>query len=1091
MDKDLDFTPEVNSKIFLNILDTIEELSFANTLDVTSIEVILNTKSAQQLFALDHSLSYLFFKESLTRHIFDFLLETPHIILINKFLMWFKELIFDKPELLEILNKLTQWSDLERILNQLNQLNSDNVITKSEEYDVVFASLELIKNKLNPVEYIHFLKNSEQPYILANAIISLKNENLLVPSYLEFVSDTSTTQYYPIIKVLILTKLSEAKILTEENFQLCVVHSNLVSLENILQILSEQKKGYLEKYFKYVIRKKAKTIQIYLHFLKKNRLLEELCLDLLMSLNGSKLEYFVEILSLSESYLKENVNKLIIISSMKKNYLRKIVESINLINFEGYLNNKVLDLLLSNRIPSNQIYEFSQSYIVLYTHGLNEEHWVDKIFLNPKGLMLSICMVNLHRINILSLEKFNEINHVELIEYYYRIIKNLNILKIFNKSNFENIIVLSRNIDLDNFKKISLKKNVFEDFYLDIFNIVRDQKINQLDKSKKILELLDKDYSKKRTLPINPVESTHLASINQGFTNSIQEFKESYGRILINLDLNEYYKEIENDLDNEFKDDDPVKFLAAKRALNGIIRDPNFFDEQSQLNLEKIFVLLWEGIQDESQRSGTLSDAKKQLLEGLYEIQRGGNFNAQGIDNNLSDEPICCRGGVHKLLEKLVGIHSFLDFSYITPELASLKLPIIIQEEANNYLLSIDPYYVFQNYDRLKEQGVSAIWKEIEFKVRERMLDEFGILYISSESGRVSDSFEILLNNYQYVDLNSDLLNSIKVSQSLKKLEFSLVSQESCKSSEHSSSRKTRNINPCFEDKMKGKKIYWPALIKSSQIKKSISFLMGILDDKKKSVLIKKISSFNYNKASSEGNNLEKLEPILQEKLLDTDIDDQVDIVELENTSGSKAFLSVKKNDEIEKINYHIYCSDINSQIFLKFDFDLNFGDIIELYKQLLFPQEASFYIKTKFFKYTIPKDQIINELEPSLPIKLNWIKSSYHLESFDNLLINEELWSFFLVDDEVITSANQINIIKLDLTRRPFKFILEKITAIFSLDIQQQINLGNILNSPYVEIAQIQDPDITSDNLNQFRINLLVKIIEASKKNYHLTHYY
>ncbi len=220
-------------------------------------------------------------------------------------------------------------------------------------------------------------------------------------------------------------------------------------------------------------------------------------------------------------------------------------------------------------------------------------------------------------------------------------------------------------------------------------------------------------------------------------------------------------------------------------------------------------------------------------MEGLYEIQRGGNFNTQGTDNNLPDEPICCRGSIHKLLEKLVGIHSFLYFSYITPELASLKLPIIIQEEANNYLLSIDPYYVFQNYDQLKEQGVSAIWREIEFKVRERMLDEFGILYTSSESGRVSDSFEILLNNYQYIDLNSDLLNSIKVSQSLKKLEFSLVSQESCISSEHSSSIKKRNINRCFEGKMKGKKIYWPALIKSSQIKKSISFLMGILDDKK------------------------------------------------------------------------------------------------------------------------------------------------------------------------------------------------------------------------------------------------------------------
>lgn len=1083
MEREIDFTPDVNSRNFLNIISIIEEHSFIGSVSSSFVHNILATKSAEQLSALNDSLIYLSFKESLTRSFFDFLLTTPHIKLVNSFLTWLDKILTNKAELLEIMNKLTRLIDVENVLSQLNELKTQNKITETTSYDVIFSLIELIENNMNALRYMFFLKNSSQPYTLTKAFILLKTENLLINPFIEFISDSQGSQSYPLIKVSILSNLKKHHLLTEKNFNLFVKHNNLLSLENVIQMLSE-KENYLEKYFQHIILKEANIIQIYLHFLKRNNLFETSSLDLLVSLNGSKLENFVEILSLSKNFLKNKSETLQIMSTMKNNYLKKIVSAISLIDFEGYLNESILNIFLSNKIPSKEINKFAQGCIILFQNKLYEE-WINKVVNSSKPFTLILCMVSLNRINSLSLENFNKLNKDHLIDSYYRLIKQLKILNVFNEKNFENLVILSDTLTFEIFEELSFKKNVIKQFYLDIFDILLYPDISQQDKSIKIFELVNnKNYSFKRKVSINKVESTHLTSINQAFAKVINKFKESYSKIFINLDYDNYFKDIENKFEENFFDYDSAKFLAAKRALNGLIRDSDYIDEQSQLSLENFFILLWHGIQDETSRTGSLSDAQKQLLEGLYEIQRGGNLNAGDQDNNLPDEPICCTGAFHKLLEKLVGIHNYLDFIYITPELASLKFPIIVKEEANNYLLGIDPYFIFFNYDRLKEEGVTAIWKNIETKVRERILTEFGSLYQLSDGKETHESLEVLLNNHQYLDLDIDLLNSIKVSQGIKVFEFSLFLQQNCVINQASILRKKRNIFNCIKNEKRNKKFYHPLLIKSNALKKSLVFLVGVLDESKKNFLIKKIEALQNLKDNSEVTELENIGNIAQEKLIVTNLKEQIDIVELEDTNSRTVYLNVKQTFYLDKTNYNIYCSDTNSEFFLKFDSDLDLDEIIEFYEQLLFPEESFYLLKRNFYRYSQPHNEIIIGLKPYLQYNLNWINPTFQIETINHLFINEELWPFFKIHSQVITNADQISLINLQGSERPISFSLNKITDIFLFDTQQQINLGIILNSPYIKIDDSQKPNIHLNALNNFRTQLVIKIIEASQNN-------
>jgi hypothetical protein len=203
--------------------------------------------------------------------------------------------------------------------------------------------------------------------------------------------------------------------------------------------------------------------------------------------------------------------------------------------------------------------------------------------------------------------------------------------------------------------------------------------------------------------------------------------------------------------------DDSQKNKAAKRCVFRITAPGyTFLDPSSKITTRQLIALTYLAIVDVYKREGNLEDATAQFVEGLYEIQRGYNLSESGLDNGLQDRSICSAGTFNKLIEKLQGIHPDCQIRFITKGTASLKLPIVVREEAMRYLAPLaNPSTVegFREFTQLmsqvKEDAVAVIWDKIKGNVADRMFDEFGGLY----QDRADHSFTDLVDASQYTEL--------------------------------------------------------------------------------------------------------------------------------------------------------------------------------------------------------------------------------------------------------------------------------------------------------------------------------------------------
>ena len=110
------------------------------------------------------------------------------------------------------------------------------------------------------------------------------------------------------------------------------------------------------------------------------------------------------------------------------------------------------------------------------------------------------------------------------------------------------------------------------------------------------------------------------------------------------------------------------------------------------------------------------------------------------------DNPICVAGTFNKLVEKLEGIHPDVIVKYITPQLAGMKLRMVVIEEVQRYLIdSTNPKTagefagITSQLVLMQKEGLSAIWWAIKDKVSARMFDEFGSLYSSDRDRAFTD----------------------------------------------------------------------------------------------------------------------------------------------------------------------------------------------------------------------------------------------------------------------------------------------------------------------------------------------------------------
>ncbi len=260
----------------------------------------------------------------------------------------------------------------------------------------------------------------------------------------------------------------------------------------------------------------------------------------------------------------------------------------------------------------------------------------------------------------------------------------------------------------------------------------------------------------------NEGQSTHTASVHQTVSESARRLMVSYGNQISGRGLNETIQELSTWLNAQPNLSRQV--IKAKLCLQRLTTAGYFFiDLSSHVSMKQLLALFWIAIHDDGCRKGTLDDAKLQLIDGLYEIQREYNFSATGEDNGREgDEPSCPAGAFNKVIEKGQGVHPDMVVDFISMAGFSLKIPLVVNEVAMAYLKSLDILNLRPLIEAIKAEdnsnSVGPIWAEIRTVVAERMFNEFGSLF---RNDRTTREFLSAIAAGEFCSLNPNHLSEL------------------------------------------------------------------------------------------------------------------------------------------------------------------------------------------------------------------------------------------------------------------------------------------------------------------------------------------
>ncbi len=247
---------------------------------------------------------------------------------------------------------------------------------------------------------------------------------------------------------------------------------------------------------------------------------------------------------------------------------------------------------------------------------------------------------------------------------------------------------------------------------------------------------------------INNDQSTHTTSVHRTVSASALRLLNRYSQIRDFPSVDRVMNAILETI-NALPDGNP-KYEAAKRCAKRLAsQEYAYTDSASGISTRQLLTLTWFALHDDEKRTADLAEAKECFIEGLYEIQRGYNLSATGLDLSGEDLFICSGGAFNKLLEKLNGVHPDVRIEYITPQLAALKLPLVVKEEVVHYLAAratpstADALTAFtRQVNHLKTQGIESIWEVIKSQVSARLFDEFSSLYDDRKDPRFTRFIE-------------------------------------------------------------------------------------------------------------------------------------------------------------------------------------------------------------------------------------------------------------------------------------------------------------------------------------------------------------
>ena len=226
-----------------------------------------------------------------------------------------------------------------------------------------------------------------------------------------------------------------------------------------------------------------------------------------------------------------------------------------------------------------------------------------------------------------------------------------------------------------------------------------------------------------------------------------------------------------------------------------------FQDPVSKINMIHLFCYIWLAIHDDSSRiqGCEVSDATKRLFDGLYEIERGGNLDVNGVDpiengvppSESTNQAICSAGSFNKLVETLVGVHPSVKIDFVTREVAALKFPRLVREVAMLFLVKLskeDDQFSQDNFEKWAHeiqamQGIpDELWELIKPEITQKMFDEFGRVYTD---GIGSSAFTDMIATGMYVSADHKMIDELKaLLENIRKIKASRMEEQTSRMEE-------------------------------------------------------------------------------------------------------------------------------------------------------------------------------------------------------------------------------------------------------------------------------------------------------------------
>ncbi len=268
--------------------------------------------------------------------------------------------------------------------------------------------------------------------------------------------------------------------------------------------------------------------------------------------------------------------------------------------------------------------------------------------------------------------------------------------------------------------------------------------------------------------PVDPVEelngrqSTHTASVHSSTSKSAIRLMRSYGgsskarqakvgNINPDISIAQSVRNYDKNLVGQRTDEN---ILASLTSAIEKLNYSAYTDATSGVSLKKLLEYSWIAVSDLGRlREGvTQETAKACFYAALYEVNREYALSESGKDNGQSGSFQACDGGAfNKIIEGMAKIHKFCEVNFITPATAALQLPCVVRQALKAHLAEKS-----DDLERVKNEGLSAVWSELQPRVLTEMERNFSAIY-PSVSGYVNPNLLALVEAGEYTDLTQDL----------------------------------------------------------------------------------------------------------------------------------------------------------------------------------------------------------------------------------------------------------------------------------------------------------------------------------------------